>query len=182
MMLCATYRRGARHIENKSGRHKSEIRAKVEATQSALELLRDRCSQIETRGDASVVQCDETDLEWPIEPDEPWRTKQMARWEDKILAHYLEDVHGNRFPVAILTVGSFEQYHFKHQLQFRLDEGNQIVRVTTEPFSWNCEHADVAEKFHRVVSGGDSNDLDAVAVLVKGEDLDIGRMELVADS
>ena len=46
VMMCATYRRGACHIEHKSGRHKSEIRAKVEATQSALEVLRKRSSQL----------------------------------------------------------------------------------------------------------------------------------------
>ena len=46
VMMCATSRRGACHIEHKSGRYKSEIRAKVEATQSALEVLRQRCSQL----------------------------------------------------------------------------------------------------------------------------------------
>ena len=181
VMMRATYRRGDCHIEHKSGWYKSEIRAKVEATQSALEVLRQHCPQIETRGDSSVVQCEETDLEWPIEPDEPQRTRQMSRWEREISAHYLENVHGNPFPVAILTTGSFEQYHFKHQLQLRLDDGNHIVRVTTKQFSWTSEHADLTKKFHQVISGGDSNDLDAVAVLVKGEHLDVGRMELVAE-
>ena len=181
VMMCATYRRGACHIEHKSGWYKSEFRAKVEATQSALEVLRQRCSQIETRGDSSVVQCEETDLAWPIEPDEPWRTMRMSRWETEISVHYLENVHGYRFPVAILTAGSFEQYHFKHQLQLRLDDGNHIVRVTTKQFRWTGEHAEVAKKFDRVVSGGYSNDLDAVAVLVEGDQLDVGRMELVAE-
>ena len=46
VMMRATYRRGACHIEHKSGCHKSEFRAKVEATQSALEVLRQRCSQL----------------------------------------------------------------------------------------------------------------------------------------
>ena len=46
VMRRATYRRGACHIEHKSGQYKSEIRAKVEATQSALEVLRQRCSQL----------------------------------------------------------------------------------------------------------------------------------------
>ena len=109
VMMRATYRRGACHIEHKSGKYESEIRAKVEATQSALEVLRQHCPQIETRGDSSVAQCEETDLEWPIEPDEPQRTRQMSRWEREISAHYLENVHGNPFPVAILTTGSFEQ-------------------------------------------------------------------------
>ena len=185
VMMCATDGRGACHIEHKSGWYKSEIQAKVEATQSALEVLRKQhcCSLIETRGDSSGVQCEEeTDLEWPIEPDEPPCTRQMSDWETTISAHYLENRHGIRFPVAILTAGSFEQYRFKHQLRFRLDDGsNTIVRVTTKQFSWTHGHADIVKKFHQVISGRDSNDLDAVAVLVKEEHLDVERMELVVE-
>jgi len=179
MMMGSTHRKNGRHNEHKSALHKTEIRAKAEATRSALEALRARA-----QSDSSEVHCDKFGLEWPIEPDESRHTRQLSSWGNdmQILAHYLEDSSGNQYPVAILTAGSIEAYHFKHQLQFRLDDdNNHIVRVTTVEFSWTGEHADVAQKFHRVVSGEDSSDLDAVAVLVKERLLDVGRMEQVAD-